>query len=367
MIAHKAHLVSPAFWKGKRVFLTGHTGFKGSWISQWLCDMGAELRGYSTDPEWHIAPKGSSRLFDELGLADKMDHIPGDVRDRAHLTEALRAFTPEIVIHMAAQPLVRLSYREPVETYETNVMGTVNLLAACQNLPGLRTIVVVSSDKCYENREQIWGYRESDPMGGHDPYSNSKGCTELVTAAFRSSFFSPARHDDHGVVLCSGRAGNVIGGGDWSLDRLIPDVFRARAEGQEVVIRNPQATRPWQHVIDPVAGYLRLAEQSYETPVEASNGWNFGPSETMTVSVGELMVMLEETLPDGLRWRIETLTDQPHEARLLKLDCTAAQKFLHWHPSFDMAQTIRMVTDWYGNPDTDTRRALVAQQLAEVT
>jgi len=352
------------FWNGKRVFLTGHTGFKGSWMSQWLCDMGAIVRGYALEPQRDQMPDGFSALFDELGLAGRLEHQIGDVRDLATLKAAMQAFSPEIVIHMAAQPLVRLSYREPVETYATNVMGTVHVLDACRTLKDLKTVLIVTSDKCYENREQIWGYRESDAMGGHDPYSNSKGCAELVASAYRNSFFNPADYDRHGVVVCSGRAGNVIGGGDWSGDRLIPDVVRAYWAGEDVVIRNPKATRPWQHVIDPLSGYLRVIEASYDNPQLAAGGWNFGPGDEMNLTVADVLGLLKPELGERFNWRIETVPGQLHEAHLLKLDCTKARVHLDWGTHFDAAKMAEMTAAWYSEADPARRKVLTAEQLA---
>ena len=247
----KSSAFNPDFWRGKRVFLTGHTGFKGAWMTQLLDRLSATVHGFALEPDRTGAPQGVEPLFCELGLADKIErHSIGDVRDRKRLRAAMLDADPEIVIHMAAQPLVRFSYQHPVETYETNVMGTVHLLDACRQLANLRSVFIVSSDKCYENKEQIWGYREDDPMGGYDPYSSSKGCTEIVTSAFRRSYFHPAHIEDHGVSVASGRAGNVIGGGDWSVDRLIPDAMRAYMAGEAFIIRNPRSVRPWQHVLD---------------------------------------------------------------------------------------------------------------------
>lgn len=359
-------LVNPNFWKEKRVFVTGHSGFKGSWLCQWLVDMGSVVRGYGIVPDWHSPPEGRAKLFDELGLAGRIDAIEGDIRDAQTLRASLSEFRPEVIIHMAAQPLVRLSYACPVETYETNVMGTVQLLDICRSLPDLRFVLVVTSDKSYENREQIWGYRESDPMGGADPYSNSKGCTELVTAAYRQSFFPADRFSDHGVVLASGRAGNVIGGGDWCVDRLIPDVFRAVAKGDEVVIRSPNATRPWQHVIEPLAGYLRLIEYGYENPGMAAAGWNFGPQLDGGMRVGAIMAKIEAVMGGTMRYRIDEASANLHEAKLLKLDCTAARIHLGVASVFDLDQTLRMVVDWYRAPDAAAARAVLREQLAAV-
>jgi CDP-glucose 4,6-dehydratase len=359
--------VTANFWKKKRVFVTGHTGFKGSWLCQWLHEMGANVRGYGTIPSWHQPPEGRDLLFNELNLQECMDHVEGDVRDGTRLTEALRSFSPEIVMHLAAQPLVRLSYANPIETYETNVMGTAHLLNACRSLPGLRAIMVVTSDKCYQNQEQIWGYRESDPMGGLDPYSNSKGCTELVTSAFRHSYFSAEKIDEHGVFLASGRAGNVIGGGDWCEDRLIPDVFRAIAIGEEVEIRHPNATRPWQHVIEPLAGYLRLIEVGYESPSLASAGWNFGPQIDGGISVHEIMSWLEQGMQGEMRFKVDEAGANLHEAKLLKLDCTASSTHLGISSIFSLEQTLKFALEWYMTKDPVSARAILKSQLATAT
>lgn len=354
---------SAGFWANRRVFVTGHTGFKGTWLCEWLLAMGASLRGYALAPEGAGVPRGRVPFFDEMGLAGRMDHILGDVRDGAALAAAMAGFRPEVVIHMAAQPLVRRSYADPVETYSTNVMGTVNLLQACRGLPGLRSVVIVTSDKCYENREQIWGYREGDAMGGHDPYSNSKGCAELVTAAFRKSFFPPGRIAAHGVAVSSGRAGNVIGGGDWSVDRLVPDAMRALAAGEELVIRKPEAVRPWQHVLEPLSGYLRLARHSFDAPELCAQGWNFGPADDMNLAVADVVGALAARIGDRFRWRAAPSPDDPHEATLLKLDCTAARQWLGWAPRFDGRAMIAMTADWYAAPDPEARRACVAAQI----
>lgn len=356
--------INPAFWRGRRVFMTGHTGFKGTWLSAWLLEMSAELRGFALPPLTSGLPQGYQSFFDEMQLADRMEHEPGDIRDLPALRAAIRAFDPEIVIHMAAQPLVRLSYEEPVGTYATNVMGTVNLLESCRNLPSLRSIVVVSSDKCYENREQIWGYRENDPMGGHDPYSNSKGCTELVTSSYRNSFFPIERLSEHGVAVCSGRAGNVIGGGDWSVDRLIPDAMRSFAASQMLIIRKPQALRPWQHVLDPLYGYLRLAQYAFEAPELCAQGWNFGPSDNMNLRVADVVGHLADALGDRFKCKTVASDADPHEATLLKLDCTAARQNLGWRPQFNAQEMINMTAAWYANATEVARRATVHSQIA---
>ena len=329
----------------------------------WLLSLGAKVRGYALPPETQGVAEGFSPLFDELDLAKAMEHQTADIRNRDTLSLALSEFKPNIVIHMAAQPLVRLSYKDPVETYETNVMGTVNLLDACRELSELRSVVIVTSDKCYQNLEQVWPYRETDRLGGHDPYSNSKGCAEMITSAYRNSFFNPARHSDHGVAICSARAGNVIGGGDWSEDRLIPDAMRAFLTGDKLSIRNPCAVRPWQHVLEPVSGYLRLAEYCYEAPENASKPWNFGPSESMNLSVGDVIEKLSVHLGEGFQWCTDDPGNHPHEARLLKLDCNLARTQLGWLPQLEADETIQFTTRWYTAKNSDERVSITAEQI----
>lgn len=267
-------------WRGKRVFVTGHTGFKGSWLSLWLQSLGAEITGYA------LKPPTTPSLFEEARVAEGMKSIEGDIRDFVFFKSSIEAAQPEIIIHMAAQSLVRYSYEHPVETYATNVMGTVHMLEAVRTTPSIRAVVNITTDKCYENREWIWGYREDDPMGGYDPYSNSKGCAELVSAAYRSSFFNDKDYDNHGVAVATVRAGNVIGGGDWAEDRLLPDILSGFEQGKVVTIRNPHAIRPWQHVMEPLRGYLTLAERLFESGTVFAQGWNFGPNEDGAKPVG---------------------------------------------------------------------------------
>jgi CDP-glucose 4,6-dehydratase len=333
-------LMDAAFWHGKRVFLTGHTGFKGGWLSLWLQQLGAEVTGYALE-----APTTPS-LFEVARVARGMVSIIGDVRDGEALKHAMAQARPEIVIHMAAQPLVRYSYANPVETYATNVMGVVNLLEAVRATPGVRSVVNVTSDKCYENREWPWGYRENEAMGGYDPYSNSKGCAELVTAGYRSSFFNAEKYAEHGIALGSGRAGNVIGGGDWAMDRLIPDMLRAIGAGQPVMIRNPHSIRPWQHVLEPLSGYLTLAEKLYtEGPVHAE-GWNFGPHDTDAKPVEWIIERMTQEWGAGASWSLDG-QNHPHEATYLKLDCSKARGQLGWHPRWDIGQTIAKIVEWH--------------------
>ncbi len=334
-------MMSLDFWRGKRVFLTGHTGFKGSWLSLWLQDLGAELTGFA------LAPPTNPNLFEVAKVAPGMRSIIGDIRDLAALTMAMQQARPEVVIHMAAQPLVRLSYDEPIETYSTNVMGLVNLFEAVRKSPGVRAIVNVTSDKCYENKEWVWGYRESDPMGGHDPYSSSKGCAELVTAAYRASFFSPDKYSDHGVAVGSARAGNVIGGGDWALDRLIPDIMRAIEAGEPVRIRSPHSIRPWQHVLEPLRGYLMLAEKLYCNAHEFAEGWNFGPVDTDTKPVQWIVERLTALWGEGASWRVDTGSALSQEAHFLKLDSSKARTGLDWTSIWNLELALVKIFDWH--------------------
>ena len=350
-------LMNTAFWQGKRVFLTGHTGFKGGWLSLWLQQLGADVTGYALE-----APTTPS-LFEVAGVAHGMRSIIGDVRDGVALKLAMAEARPEIVIHMAAQPLVRYSYVNPVETYATNVMGVVNLLEAVRATPGVSSVVNVTSDKCYENREWPWGYRENEAMGGYDPYSNSKGCAELVTAGYRSSFFNTEKYAEHGIALGSGRAGNVIGGGDWALDRLIPDMLRAIGAGQPVMIRNPHSIRPWQHVLEPLSGYLTLAEKLYiEGPVHAE-GWNFGPHDIDAKPVEWIIERMTQEWGAGASWQLDG-QNHPHEATYLKLDCSKARGQLGWHPRWDIGQTIAKIVEWHKACDQgDDMRAFTLAQI----
>ncbi|WP_290889350.1 CDP-glucose 4,6-dehydratase [Hoeflea sp.] len=328
--------VDPAFWAGRRVFLTGHTGFKGSWLSLWLQQMGAEVTGFA------LAPPTEPSLFDVARVADGMTSIIGDIRARETLTRALVEADPEIVIHMAAQPLVRASYDDPVGTYATNVMGTVHLLEAVRQAPNVRAACIVTTDKCYENREWPWGYREDEPMGGYDPYSNSKGCAELVTSAYRRSFFGSG----HGTAVASGRAGNVIGGGDWATDRLIPDILRAIGEGRDVLIRNPLAIRPWQHVLEPLSGYLVLCQALWDDPETAAQAWNFGPRDEDARPVQWIVERMCGLWADGAGWtRDESV--QPHEANYLKLDISKARAELGWRPRWTLAEALDNIVAWH--------------------
>jgi len=328
------------FWCGKRVLLTGHTGFKGSWLSLWLQSMGAQVVGYA------LAPPTEPSLFEVAGVGAGMTSVIGDILDLEHLRSVFAEHKPEIVIHMAAQPLVRYSYAEPVETYSTNVMGTVNLLEAVRGTPGVKAVVNVTTDKCYENREWAWGYRENEAMGGYDPYSSSKGCAELVTAAYRNSFFNSATFNvKHSIAIASARAGNVIGGGDWAEDRLIPDIMRAITQGRSVTIRNPHAIRPWQHVLEPLSGYLKLAQKLYEEGAAYAEGWNFGPNDEDAKPVQWIVEQLTQSWGEGASWLLDG-GEHPHEAHYLKLDCSKAKSRLDWHPRWHLDEALKRIVDW---------------------
>lgn len=327
------------FWQDKKVLLTGHTGFKGSWLSVWLQMLGAKVIGYSLP-----APTQPS-LFDLVQVGDRMTSIVGDVRDLDHLVKTIKNYQPEIVIHMAAQALVRESYKNPAETYAVNVLGTVNVLEAVRQVGGVKALVNVTSDKCYENREWVWGYRENEALGGYDPYSSSKGCSELVTSAYRNSFFHPKDYVQHGVGMATARAGNVIGGGDWASDRLIPDILKAWQTGQKVVIRYPQAIRPWQHVLEPLSGYLTLAEHLYNDGAGYGGAWNFGPHESDAQPVGWIVEQMANLWGQEADWLQETSL-QPHEANYLKLDCSKARSQLKWQPKLDVKTALTWVVDW---------------------
>lgn len=329
-------MADPAFWFGKRVFLTGHTGFKGSWLSIWLQSMGAHVSGFS------LAPEESPNLFSVAEVKRDIDSDLGDIRDIDALRASMSRCDPEIIIHMAAQPLVRHSYLDPVGTYATNVMGTVHVLEAARRLPRLRSIVAVTTDKCYENREWVWGYREDEPMGGRDPYSNSKGCAELVCSAYRSSFFASA--DD--PALATARAGNVVGGGDWADDRLIPDILRSFDDRRAVRIRNPLAMRPWQHVLEPLSGYLHLAKALWEGGQQFAEGWNFGPREEDARPVQWIVERMIEHWGQGAHWEWDEDT-HPHEARFLKLDISKVRERLGWAPRWSLDTTLAKIVDWH--------------------
>jgi CDP-glucose 4,6-dehydratase len=345
-------MVNPEIWHGRRVLVTGHTGFKGSWLSLWLADLGAKVTGYA------LPPPTVPSLFEQARVEDVVDHIEGDVRDLAAVEAAIARTHPDVVFHLAAQPLVRYSYAEPVETYATNVMGTVHILEACRKAPCVKAVVAVTTDKCYENHEQLRPYRESDPMGGHDPYSSSKGAAELVIAGYRRSFFA------QGAGVASVRAGNVIGGGDWALDRLIPDIMRALAAGKRPSIRAPDSVRPWQHVLEALGGYLLIAERLLAGDRSAATAWNFGPADDDARPVRWLV---EQILAEwgAVGWDA-VKAGQLHEAQVLRLDTTKARTALGWRPALTLSESLRLVVAWHkavaGGADA---RAICQGQLAE--
>jgi CDP-glucose 4,6-dehydratase len=326
--------IDKKFWKGKRVFLTGHTGFKGSWLSLWLFSLDAEVRGYS------LNPPTTPSLFNEAKIDSIIDSKIGDIRDQDALHENMIKFNPDIVIHMAAQSLVRYSYDEPVETYEVNVIGTVKVLEVARSCPNLKAIINITTDKCYENDGRTQGYKEHDPMGGYDPYSGSKGCAELVTSSYRRSFLQ-----EQGVGLASVRAGNVIGGGDWADDRLIPDILRSFEKNEPVVIRNPQATRPWQHVLEPLSGYLVLAQKMYRDQDKYAEGWNFGPNEQDVKPVDWILNKMIGKWPNS-GWELDS-SSSPHEANFLQLDISKAESKLGWKPIWKLSYTLEKIIDWH--------------------
>jgi len=334
--------IDPLFWKGKRVFLTGHTGFKGGWASVWLNQLGAELYGYALEPETDpsLFKTGALEgLFQRSYIAD--------IRDRAALKTALEASRPDIIIHMAAQPLVRESYINPYDTFDINIMGTVNLLESVREQGGVRAFLNVTTDKVYENKEWDWGYREYEPLGGYDPYSASKAGSEIVTSSYRSSFFNPKDHGNHKMGLATARSGNVIGGGDWSKDRLIPDCIKAFTEGREVVLRNPVSTRPWQHVLEPVSGYLRLVENLYKQGEKYSKAYNFGPENTDNRTVLSVVEKLVEHWPGDAEYKVERNENDFHEAKNLTLDISLSKSELKWWPKWNMSDAVRMTALWY--------------------
>jgi len=327
-------------YKGKTVLITGHTGFKGSWLALWLNEMGANVIGYSLE-----APTEPNHL-DLLAL--NIISVIGDIRDLELLNKTFATYKPEIVFHLAAQPLVRLSYENPIETYETNVMGTLKVFEACR-ANGVRAIVNITSDKAYENREWVWGYRENDPMGGYDPYSSSKGCADILAASYRSSYFNPEEYKkSHNTLLASCRAGNVIGGGDWAKDRLMTDIMLSVSQGEKVSIRNPNATRPWQHVLEPLSGYLAIGQKLLEERVEFAEAWNFGPSDEGSITVEEVVNHVKKHW-DTIDYEITRDPNQPHEANLLKLDCSKAHIRLKWKDVWESETTFEKTVLWYKN------------------
>jgi CDP-glucose 4,6-dehydratase len=334
-------MIDKSFWRGRRVLVTGHTGFKGGWLSLWLELLGAEVTGYA------LAPTASPNLYEAANVTRGLkESVIADIRDLDRLGDVIRQAHPEIVIHMAAQPLVRASYADPIETYSVNVLGTATLLEAIRRAGGVRAVVSVTSDKCYENREWVWGYRESDPMGGFDPYSSSKGCAELVTSAMRNSFFNPESWSEHRVAVASARAGNVIGGGDWAEDRLVPDLVRAFQAGLAAAVRRPDAIRPWQHVLEPLSGYLVLAERLVDDGPDLAGAWNFGPDESDARDVGWLADHVSKLWGEGARCEGDRRAHF-HEATFLKLDCSKARSRLGWRPRWHLERALEETVRWY--------------------
>ena len=331
--------IDKEFWTGKKVLIIGHTGFKGSWLSILLHKLGSNVYGYALEP-----PTDPS-LFKEARVSELVTSQIGDIRDYEKLSGFIQTCKPEIIIHMAAQPLVRESYRDPVETYEVNVMGTVKLLEAARHTSGIKAILNVTTDKCYENKEWYWSYRENEPMGGYDPYSNSKGCSELVTSAFRNSFFNPKDYERHGIAIATARAGNVIGGGDWAADRLIPDFIRAISGRERLKIRNPFAIRPWQYVLEPLSGYLALASNLYLNGPGFNGAWNFGPDDSDARNVEWISKTVCELWGEGASYEVDT-DPQPHEANYLKLDCSKAKAELEWIPRWNIMAALESVVKW---------------------
>jgi CDP-glucose 4,6-dehydratase len=324
-----------SFFHGKRVFISGHTGFKGTWLTQVLLDAGAKVHGYS------LENSKNQKHFDLLGLKPKVENTFGDIRDSAKLSSSMKEFKPDIVFHLAAQALVRKSYLDPFETYETNVMGSLNLLQSARSVESIKSLVFVTSDKCYENQEWYWGYRESDALGGIDPYSSSKACAEILFSSFQRSYFQ-----NTGLAAATARAGNVIGGGDWSEDRIVPDCIRASEAESELILRNPHSTRPWQHVLEPLSGYLRLSQRLFESPGKYEGSWNFGPSSQDTRTVEQVARTIIDAMGAG-RITIESLGENPHEASLLQLNCDKSNQELQWSPLWDVDTTIQKTAEWY--------------------
>lgn len=347
-------MVDTRFWQDRKVFITGHTGFKGSWLSLWLQSLGATVVGYA------LLPPTQPNHYDLLNLS--CNSIIGDIRDFEKLTQAIQQTKPEIIFHLAAQPLVRYSYQQPRETFEVNTIGTVNIFEAARQTDSVKAIVNITSDKCYENKEWVWGYRESDPMGGYDPYSASKGCAELITNAYRNSFFSLQEYGKkHQALIASVRAGNVIGGGDWAEDRLIPDIMHATAQGKSVTIRSPNAVRPWQHILEPLHGYLLLGQKLLEEKSEYSGAWNFGPNYSEHYSVLDVIKILKAYW-NKVDYKIDDCQQHLHEAQMLKLDCSKASSLLRWKSVWTSEETFKNTAEWYQS-FYESKLVLSSQQL----
>lgn len=345
------------FYKGKRVLVTGHTGFKGSWLSIWLHELGAEVIGVGLDP----FTKRDNYVLSCIGQKIKAD-IRADIRDGERMKAIFKEYQPDIVFHLAAQPLVRLSYDIPVETYQTNVMGTINILEAIRVTDSVKVGVMITTDKCYENKEQIWGYRENEPMGGYDPYSSSKGAAEIAIASWRRSFFNPEQYAQHGKSIASVRAGNVIGGGDWALDRIIPDCIKALELGKPIEIRSPKAIRPWQHVLEPLSGYMLLAQKMWDEPTKYCEGWNFGPRVESISTVWDVASKVVENYGSG-ELRDLSAPNALHEAKLLMLDISKAKFQLGWEPRMDINQTVALTVDWYKRFQKENVYRVCVQQI----
>lgn len=355
-------MVNPSIWKGRRVLVTGHTGFKGSWLALWLHSLGARVTGFA------LPPPTSPSLFDLAAIEDVVDHIEGDIRDLAAIEAAVAKSQPEVIFHLAAQPLVRLSYEMPVETYATNVMGSVHVMEAARRVGGVQAMICVTTDKCYENKEWIWPYRESDPMGGYDPYSSSKGAAELAIAAYRSSYFPPANMKDGGCGLASVRAGNVIGGGDWADDRLVPDLVRAFSAGRAPEIRSPQAVRPWQHVLEALGGYLMIAERLIAREPAFAEAWNFGPSDDDAQPVSWIVEHMHAAWGGNAHQAVRATAIGVHEAGLLRLDSSKVRAALGWRPALTLQLALEWIVDWHQRVESgDQARVVTMSQINDYT
>jgi len=358
MVTEEPIIMDHNFWTGKNVLITGHTGFKGSWLSLWLNMLGASVSGYA------LEPLTMNDNFVLTGLDKKITHSIGDIRDYNALQEFFNKVNPEIVFHLAAQPLVWESYNDPKSTYDINVGGAVNVLECCRKIDSVKVIVNVTTDKCYENKEWVWGYRENDRLGGYDPYSSSKACSELVSEAYRKSFFNPDTFIQHGKSLATARAGNVFGGGDWQTDRIVPDCIRALEKDEPIIVRSPHAIRPWQHVLEPLSGYLELAEKMYNNPIAYAEGWNFGPTDSSFLSVGSLVNEIVKTWGTG-SWEDHSNPTAPHEANTLKLDITKAKSQLGWSPKWDINKAITETVAWYQQYKTPKIHDLCCNQIKD--
>ena len=352
--------INKDFWQGKRVFLTGHTGFKGSWMSIWLKMLGAEVTGFA------LPPATNPDMFTVVQNDREINSIIGDIRDLSLIQRTIKQYKPDIVMHMAAQAIVRQSYREPIDTFQTNIMGTANILEAVRDTDTVKAVLCITSDKCYENREWVWKYRESDPVGGWDPYSASKGCSELVIASYKNSYFNDDLYDSQGVAVASARAGNVVGGGDWGHDRLIPDMIKSFSDGKRVIIRSPNAVRPWQHVIDLLRGYIMLTEKLYQYGPQYAEAWNFGPIDNDEKTVQEIVNKVSALWGNGASWELDK-NFNPHEALSLKLDSSKARARLGWSSALDIETTLEYVVQWYkAHHKGEDMFHITSQQIQEV-